>query len=555
PGADRHRGHDVLPDGRHGDRKPLFELVHQPGAEFRRARRLQGPHRGRHVLADRRQFHHLDAARRAAAEPHRLLCGAAAQPASAGAGADALAHPLALGAARGGRGDPLAVHVRSAARADQFVPRRARLCRPSVAGAILDGARRGRHRGGVEGLSVLDRGVPRRVAERRRRTDRGGADRWRRASAAAVPRRAAGGEGDHRHQRGADRHPHLQLFRHDLDPDARRAAERDAHLPHQDLRTRLRAVPLRGSGDLWRHFHPAARRADPALLSGAGARPEGSGMSAASKRRWRKAGLTLLQVLLAVVILLPFFWMLSVSLKPATEPFAIPARLWPEHPTIDNYVSAFRPEFRAYFINSVIVSLSTVVITVTLALLAAYSFSRNAFRLLSVLLGLVIVAQMFPGSAIIIPIYEMMRSAHLLNTYAALIIAYVAVTLPVAIWMLRGFLSRLPLSLEEAAAIDGAGPVRAFFDIIVPLCRPGIAATAVFVLIVTWQEFLFALSFTSTKEMRTLPVGMNDFIGQYGIRYGELMASSVLISLPVVVIFMFLQRQFVAGLTAGAVKG
>lgn len=268
-----------------------------------------------------------------------------------------------------------------------------------------------------------------------------------------------------------------------------------------------------------------------------------------------RVSLLLLQILLAAVVLLPFFWMLSVSLKPATEPFAIPARLWPEHPTFDNYVSAFRPEFRTYFVNSLIVSLATVVITVTLALLAAYSFTRSGFRLLSVALGLVIVAQMFPGSAIIIPIYKLMRSVHLLNTYASLIIAYVAVTLPVAIWMLRGFMLRLPLSLEEAAAIDGAGPLRTFFDVIVPLSRPGIAATAVFVLIVTWQEFLFALSFTATKEMRTLPVGMNDFIGQYGIRYGELMASSVLISLPVVAVFMILQRQFVAGLTAGAVKG
>jgi multiple sugar transport system permease protein/raffinose/stachyose/melibiose transport system permease protein len=271
--------------------------------------------------------------------------------------------------------------------------------------------------------------------------------------------------------------------------------------------------------------------------------------------RTSRLGLMVLQIVLAVVILLPFFWMFSVSLKPATEPFAIPARLWPQHPTLDNYISAFRPEFRTYFINSVIVSLSTVVITVTLALLAAYSFTRSGIRILTMLLGLIIIAQMFPGSAIIIPIYEMMRSAHLLNTYAALIIAYVAVTLPIAIWMLRGFISRLPLSLEEAAAIDGAGPIRTFIEVIVPLCRPGIAATAVFVLIVTWQEFLFALSFTSTKEMRTLPVGMNDFIGQYGIRYGELMASSVLISVPVVVIFMFLQRQFVAGLTAGSVKG
>jgi multiple sugar transport system permease protein/raffinose/stachyose/melibiose transport system permease protein len=275
----------------------------------------------------------------------------------------------------------------------------------------------------------------------------------------------------------------------------------------------------------------------------------------ARRNRERRIGLTVLNIALGLIILMPFFWMVSVSLKPATEPFAIPARLWPQNPTLDNYVTAFRPEFRTYFVNSVVVSLSTVVITVTLALFAAYAFTRAQFRLLAVAMTLVIVAQMFPASAIIIPIYKMMKAADLLNTYTSLIIAYVTVTLPVAIWMLRGFMANLPLTLEEAAAIDGAGPLRTFFEIILPLCRPGIVATSVFVLIVTWQEFLFALSFTSTKDMRTLPVGMNDFIGQYGIRYGELMASSVLISLPVIVIFFLLQRQFVAGLTAGAVKG
>jgi ABC-type glycerol-3-phosphate transport system permease component len=268
-----------------------------------------------------------------------------------------------------------------------------------------------------------------------------------------------------------------------------------------------------------------------------------------------KAVVLLLQLLLAVVILLPFYWMLSVSLKPATEPFAIPARLWPDHPTVDNYVTAFRPEFRQYFLNSVIVSAATLAITIPLALLAAYSFTRLQMRLLSVFLVLIIVAQMFPSSAIIIPLYKMVKGAGLLNTYAALVIAYITVTLPVAIWMLRGFLAKLPGTLEEAAAIDGATPLQAFFQIVVPLCRPGIVATAVFVLIVTWQEFLFALSFTSTKEMRTLPVGMNDYIGQYGIRYGELMANAVMISLPVVIAFFFLQRHFVAGLTQGAVKG
>lgn len=265
--------------------------------------------------------------------------------------------------------------------------------------------------------------------------------------------------------------------------------------------------------------------------------------------------LTLLQIVLAGVILLPFFWMVSVSLKPATEPFAIPARLWPQQPTLENYVTAFRPEFRVYFLNSLVVSLSTVAITVTLGLFAAFSFTRSQSRALLVLMTLVLGAQMFPASAIIIPIYRLMKGADLLNTYGSLIIAYVTITLPVAIWMLRGFLARLPIELDEAAAVDGAGPLRTFISIIVPLSWPGLVATTVFVLIVTWQEFLFALSFTSTRDMRTLPVGMNDFIGQYGIRYGELMASSVLVSLPVVAVFFLLQRQFVAGLTAGAVKG
>lgn len=278
-------------------------------------------------------------------------------------------------------------------------------------------------------------------------------------------------------------------------------------------------------------------------------------MATRTNRLTRKLPLIALQLVLAFLVLFPFFWMLSVSLKPGTEPFAIPARLWPDEPTFENYVLAFRPEFRRYFLNSVVVSGLTVLITVPLALLAAYSLTRYQFRILSVFLAAVVLAQFFPAGAMIIPIYKMVKAAGLLDTYASLVIAYITVTLPVAIWMLRGFLARVPKTLEEAAAIDGAKPLRAFYDIVVPLARPGIVATTVFVLIVTWQEFLFALSFTSTKEMRTLPVGMNDYIGQYGIRYGELMASSVMVSLPVIVIFFFLQRQFVAGLTAGAVKG
>ena len=266
-------------------------------------------------------------------------------------------------------------------------------------------------------------------------------------------------------------------------------------------------------------------------------------------------GIAALQLLLAAFVLVPFLWMVSVSLKPPSEPFAIPARLWPDDPTLSNYAAAFRPEFRTYFVNTLVVSASTVAIVVVLGLLAAYSLTRGRLALLGVIVALVVLAQMFPHSAIIIPIYKMMRAMDLLDTRASLIIAYVSVTLPIAVWMLRGFLVKLPVSLEEAAAIDGASPLRIFWDIVVPLARPGIIATAVYVLIVTWQEFLFALSFTSDKAMRTLPVGLNDFIGQYGIRYGELMASSVMVSAPVIAVFFVLQRYFVAGLTAGAVKG
>ncbi|MEO0562860.1 MAG: carbohydrate ABC transporter permease [Chloroflexota bacterium] len=278
-------------------------------------------------------------------------------------------------------------------------------------------------------------------------------------------------------------------------------------------------------------------------------------MSPANTRLFKNIIVIALQMLLLAVVLVPFFWMFSVSLKPPDEPFAVPARLWPESPTLDNYRTAFRPEFRRYFLNSVLISGATVLISVSAGLLAAYSFSRFTLRLFTVVLVGIILAQMFPVGAMIIPIYKVMRDLGLLDTYAALILAYITITLPVAIWMLRGFMANIPRDLEEAAMVDGATRIQAFIRVVVPLARPGIIATSVWIIVVTWQEFLFALAFTNRPEMRTLSVGMNDFIGQYGIRWGELMASSVMVSVPVIVLFFFLQRYFVEGLTAGATKG
>ena len=183
------------------------------------------------------------------------------------------------------------------------------------------------------------------------------------------------------------------------------------------------------------------------------------------RRRSAGSGWPLGQVLLALVdpaaVLLDGVGVAEAR-RPSPSPF--PRRLWPENPTLENYVTAFRPEFRVYFMNSMIVSLSTVVITVSLALLAAYTFTRTQTRLILILHERwSIAAQMFPASAIIIPIYKLMKDADLLNTYASLILAYITVTLPVAIWMLRAFMARLPVELDEAAAIDGCGPLRTFF--------------------------------------------------------------------------------------------
>jgi multiple sugar transport system permease protein/raffinose/stachyose/melibiose transport system permease protein len=155
---------------------------------------------------------------------------------------------------------------------------------------------------------------------------------------------------------------------------------------------------------------------------------------------------------------------------------------------------------------------------------------------------------------LVVPIYEIMGDWHLLNTYFALIVAYLTFTVPVAVWLLRGFLAGLPVELEEAARIDGCTRMGAFFRIVVPISAPGISATATYVFFLSWQEFLFALTFLS-GNMQTLPVGVLGYIGEHTTDWGLLMAASSLVCVPVFVLFLFLQRQFIAGLVQGSVKG
>jgi len=277
-----------------------------------------------------------------------------------------------------------------------------------------------------------------------------------------------------------------------------------------------------------------------------------------SRRRESAVAVVLWSVALAVIlffILFPFGQMLSTAFKGPREQFALPVSFLPHQVTLINFQQAlqYAPFFR-YFVNSLSVSVVTTAIAVVIALLGAYGFSRLQFPGRRFFLTLIVYSQMFCLAAIIIPIYRILAGLNLIDSYPGLIISFLTFSVPIAIWLLRSFLHNIPLQLEEAAYIEGASKFQAFWRVVVPLLQPAIGATGAYVFFLTWQDFLFPLVIMTGKEHRTLPIGIMDFVGQYETNWGNLMASSILIVLPVLVIFVFIQRQLIAGLVEGAVK-
>jgi len=272
-------------------------------------------------------------------------------------------------------------------------------------------------------------------------------------------------------------------------------------------------------------------------------------------KRVRRLILYVVYILTVVAVFAPIAWMISQSLKDPSEQFVTPPTILVFKPTLENYIKAIQSVVLRCFINSFIVCSLTTIIAVGVSILSAYTFSREKFRGRRSLLQFIVVTQLLPLISIIIPLYRIMHALHLLDTYVALIISFLTFTVPTAIWLLYSFIKTLPLDLEEAAQIDGCSKVGAFFRVTLPLLRPGITATAAYVFIVTWQEFLFSLTFISSPELKPLSVGILRFIGQLGlVDWGALMASSVLTTLPVFVMFLALQRQIISGLTSGALK-
>jgi len=266
-------------------------------------------------------------------------------------------------------------------------------------------------------------------------------------------------------------------------------------------------------------------------------------------------------LVVALVTLFPIFWMLSTAFKPATEIYSLTPRPLPAHPTWSNFANVINGSvigmpYWTFLRNSLVVTLSSVVVSSTMALLAAVAVARFRFRFRTTYLILLLIVQMLPQQALVIALFLDFRAANLLDSLVGLTLLYIAFSLPVTIWMLRNFVAAVPRELEEAAAIDGAGPFRVFFRVLLPLVAPGLVTTSVFAFIFAWNEFVFALTFLGTDTAKfTLPIYVTYFFSKGSVDWGAIMAASVLFTLPVMIFFLIVQRRLRAGLLAGAVKG
>jgi len=254
----------------------------------------------------------------------------------------------------------------------------------------------------------------------------------------------------------------------------------------------------------------------------------------------------------------PVLWILSTSFKRRQDVFSTVISLLPPHFTFDNYkylLTFDNSLFLVWLKNSALIALFTTIWGVFLAATCAYAFSRFRFKGSKLFMRLFLLSQMFPGVILIVPLYNLMSKLGLLNQYPGLILAYSTVALPFCVFMLKGFFDTIPIELEEAAMTDGLTPWGTFYRIVLPLSLPGIAVTAFFSFITAWNEFMFALTFMTDQKLYTLPVGLRTFVFEFRTDWHWMSAGAIIITVPVLIFFLYAQKHLVSGMTAGGVKG
>lgn len=288
-------------------------------------------------------------------------------------------------------------------------------------------------------------------------------------------------------------------------------------------------------------------------------------MSRKAKKKLGRVILYALVVLIVIITVAPFLWMVISSISTKQDLLSKPLHWIPTKVTFENYKAMLAgtsgkttdaaSQFLAAFKNSLSVTAIVTVISLAIGLIAAYSFSRFKFKGHDTLMNTILFTQMIPAVAIIIPIYSILTNVGLINTKAGLVITYLSFVLPYMIWLMKGYIDGIAVELEEAAMIDGCSRVKAFFIVVLPVAATGLAATVIFAFILSWNEFFFALNFTSTAVSKTLPVLLTDFNSKFGANYIMACTAGVLASLPPVLIALIFQRFIISGLSQGAVKG
>ncbi len=271
-----------------------------------------------------------------------------------------------------------------------------------------------------------------------------------------------------------------------------------------------------------------------------------------SPRRWLPSAAL---ALLVAASAFPLYWTVVSSFTPEARLFQDPS-LFPRVLVLDHYRALFTERnFWVPVRNSLVVAGTTTLFCVTIGGLCAYALARLEFRGRRLLLIGILAVGMFPQISVVSPLYLLLRALRLINTYPGLILPYLTFAMPLTIWLLVGFFRQLPAELEEAAMVDGASRLRAFREVIVPLALPGLATTGILTFVYSWNEFLFALSFTLGPERQTVPVAIALFRGQYQVPWGQILAAALVATAPVTLLVLAFQRRIVQGLTAGAVKG